>query len=133
MPATRTPDSPLIDQPGLVDQPGQAVDGQPPQFGPGDVSIEAVNARAKAHAAQGYPEYDPLTMQRVWPRPTGRWKDGKQMYSLTLRPVTLDVEKGQREGIDYWSLKSNCWIRDGKKKEVDSDSYREDNVFFEQE
>lgn len=91
-------------------------------------SLEAVEARAKRHAAQGpgYPEYDPLTMQRVVEVPNGRGSTRK-----VLRPVA-SKEDVLKNGVmaDYYQIGVG-WVRNGTKRETDIDARREDNVFTE--
>ena len=100
-------------------QPGET-------YAANDMSLRAVIARAKQQKAQGLPEFDPVTQQRVWWRPTGGGR-----HSPQLRPVA-DREKALETGrYDYWSPERGTWVRLGVKVETDRDSYRTDNIVEE--
>lgn len=101
-------------------------------YGPMDTSLAAVIWRQEQNEQHTGIAFDPVTMQRVVDRPTGRGN-----YSKQLRPVEMDpdinkrIDKAGAEGKDYFHPDAG-WMRGGVKRETDADAKREDNVFHDE-
>lgn len=106
-----------------------------------DDSVLGIMRRAKQFARDnpGEPEWDPQSKMRVWMRPTGRTeldpRTGKReiVHSPQLRPVTTDYQEAVTSlKFDFWLREQGTWLRNGQKRESDSDAYRDDNLVVEE-
>lgn len=105
--------------------------GKGAKFSPLDRSVPAVQWRQAEYERQTGMAYDPVTMQRVVVRPSGRGTNSLQLRSVEMdNDFALRQQKAAAEGKDYWHPDAG-WIRGGVKRETDIEATREDNVFDE--